>query len=1176
MAQKTSDLWKELFKSNARREYQFDINGAIYGEDKQISHSVSSDLYDDFGIGNATSAKLTLNIIADNIPRAATIKRFVRLNGGDGERISEWLPAGVFFTNTRSEDDGLWKIEAFDILRKAETVWVPDQSLEFPMKMTDAVSVLSKMIGCEVDPRSSINEKYTIDYPANGYTVRNILQFIAAAHGGNFIVTPDGKLRLVSLSETADKHDIGLDLTDFKENGEKQNISRVTLAVDDSFVFTAGDDTGIELTAKCPYATQTIVNDILSSVKNVKYHMYEATAVNLDPSYELGDGVTVSGISSVISKVEDDGGGYPNISAPGESELEEEFPTAGPLTQAIERNIAETRSTIEKTASDIRLEVQKVSGDLLVFTNSVTGSLDDLQSQIDGAIETWFYNYVPTVSNAPASQWKTTEEKNRHLGDLFYIVDNEEHGGLVYRWALIDGVYDWQMVQDNDVAKALEIASKAQDTADGKRRVFIDEPKPPYDVGDLWTDGKEIKTCTTSRKSGSYTASDWSVLNDYANKESVSSLEVGIGEIKASVSDVEGNVTTLTQTVDGFSAQLNNTKDNLEAELSLKVGRDENNQIVSMLNASANQINIKGDRFVLDSEHFKVSANGRVTATGGTIAGWTITPYRMYAGDEAGGVAAIQIPSDETVHVFAAGGHSHEDYSDSPFRVTKTGALYARVGTIGGFSVTNGRIYGGDSETGVVAMQIPSDEITHVFAAGGHSHEDYSDSPFRVTKTGRLYARDAVLQGVLYLYDDTTGSLVNAFSADSSNIIVGKSIRSLGRIAIENDNPVFRATHTNGTYVQLSVNEAGTNRGIYDGKIGNYLVYADENDNIILRGNAQTATKLATSRTINGVSFDGSRDITVSDDTKLPLTGGTLSDNITVEKESSASRVIAKNNNGQVELMVDTNKGLYDRTKGDWMVYSNPNGDVTLKGNAQTASKVNNALTFTGSTSGSYDGSSAKSVSIPAAVAVKGNAEETYRTGNVNITPQNIGAVGNTGGDMTGNLNISKSNPEYHLINSSTGTDVGFYNNDNGNKGFYNKTDGAWLIRWDSNGKCYISGYEDEIWKAGDTLTISSGVFSGHVTSSSSDIYFSIPLGRRITASAASVTACTGNIRGVGGYVQASDVTSVNWMSVGTITATLNKTTDSILVRITKSSAFTGATNNTPIVTSLSMTIVLT
>ena len=96
-------------------------------------------------------------------------------------------------------------MEAFDAMRKAEVVWEPDQSLEFPLPMPEAAAEFARIMGVELDPRTTINPAYSIDYPANDYTIRDELRFIAAAHAGNWIVTGEGKLLLVPLLSIPDE-----------------------------------------------------------------------------------------------------------------------------------------------------------------------------------------------------------------------------------------------------------------------------------------------------------------------------------------------------------------------------------------------------------------------------------------------------------------------------------------------------------------------------------------------------------------------------------------------------------------------------------------------------------------------------------------------------------------------------------------------------------------------------------------------------------------------------------------------------------------------------------------------------------------------------------------------------------------------------------------------------------
>ncbi len=166
---------------------------------------------------------------------------------------------------------------------------------------------------------------------------------------------------------------VGRDLISFFDNGRYKPVSRVTLYVDDETVITAGDDTGMELTANCPFATQAMADALLAQYKGFRYQAYEALAVNIDPSAELGDGLTADGVYSVISRTSDNGTGYPDVSAPGEAELEEEYPSAGPMTQEFNRKIAQTNSRITKTADEILLEVTGLNNKYTSLSVKVDG-----------------------------------------------------------------------------------------------------------------------------------------------------------------------------------------------------------------------------------------------------------------------------------------------------------------------------------------------------------------------------------------------------------------------------------------------------------------------------------------------------------------------------------------------------------------------------------------------------------------------------------------------------------------------------------------------------------------------------------------------------------------------------------------------------------------------------------
>lgn len=163
-----------------------------------------------------------------------------------------------------------------------------------------------------------------------------------------------------------------------------------------------------------------------------------------------------------------------------------------------------------------RQEIAATNENISNFESSVTSSISDLQDQIDGAIETWFYDGVPSSNTEPEVNWTTTDEKNNHLGDLYY--DSET--GYCYRYQLNDGSYEWHLIADNDISTALAAAAAAQDTADSKRRVFYTQPTPPYDQGDLWVQGSDgdILRCQTAKAAGGvFAPSDWVLASKYTD-----------------------------------------------------------------------------------------------------------------------------------------------------------------------------------------------------------------------------------------------------------------------------------------------------------------------------------------------------------------------------------------------------------------------------------------------------------------------------------------------------------------------------------------------------------------------------------------------------------------------------------------------------------------------------------
>ena len=208
---------------------------------------------------------------------------------------------------------------------------------------------------------------------------------------------------------------------------------------------------------------------------------------------------------------------------------------------ATKKELKTTTDATNKNATDLTNAIKKFNTDV-----------DNLQGQIDGAIETWFYEVDPTDENEPTVHWTTDALKKVHLGDLYYNTVS----GYCWRYQLQNGTYSWSRITDVDVTKALKDAAAAQTTANSKKRVFVTIPTPPYEVGDLWVQGSggDIMRCQTAKTSSqSYAVADWVKASKYTDDSAVTKLS----------NTVEKTYSTKTE-VKQLSDQVSSTVSSLE------------------------------------------------------------------------------------------------------------------------------------------------------------------------------------------------------------------------------------------------------------------------------------------------------------------------------------------------------------------------------------------------------------------------------------------------------------------------------------------------------------------------------------------------------------------------------------------------------------------------------------
>ncbi len=237
-------------------------------------------------------------------------------------------------------------------------------------------------------------------------------------------------------------------------------------------------------------------------------------------------------------------------------------------------------------------------------------TITDLQNQIDGAIETWFYDGVPTLKTEPASGWDTDMMKN-HLGDLYY--DNKT--GKAYRFAKDGSTYKWIIITDTELTKAIEDSSQALKDAKSKRRIFGSQPVPPYDVNDMWvnatypSDGStyknEILKCSTSKAEGEeFDIADWKLASKYTDDTKAEEAKKAAEKAQAEIKNTQTNLIALGTTVSNNKKAFDVfTSDGYLDSSEIAAIAQDSKRLEDDYNAAVESYNnVVGSKFLLDKD----------------------------------------------------------------------------------------------------------------------------------------------------------------------------------------------------------------------------------------------------------------------------------------------------------------------------------------------------------------------------------------------------------------------------------------------------------------------------------------------------------------------------------------------------------------------------------------------
>ncbi|MQX26096.1 hypothetical protein GHJ49_00315 [Alistipes sp. dk3620] len=218
--------------------------------------------------------------------------------------------------------------------------------------------------------------------------------------------------------------------------------------------------------------------------------------------------------------------------------------------------------------------------------------IPDLQSQIDGSITSYEGTEMPTLNNAPANEWTSTEEKNRHIGDYYdrFVVIDGENVTERYKFSYQNNTYQWLRVADSGAAQALSEAREALGLAGTKAKLFYGDSTPavPYSVNDIWIKTSGVIYVSNANKADGSTASesDWQSVNDaqlrlrqmasdsVISKEEKATLRNKVAQIDKEYASYQDDATTYSVSIADLSAAYNALKNFLSGTVAVNIDSD--------------------------------------------------------------------------------------------------------------------------------------------------------------------------------------------------------------------------------------------------------------------------------------------------------------------------------------------------------------------------------------------------------------------------------------------------------------------------------------------------------------------------------------------------------------------------------------------------------------------------
>lgn len=361
------------------------IDGKPYAAQDIVSCEIERNLLENTAeVGNATAAVLTLEISqGETIPKRAKVVVQYRLMLDDAR--TDYIPKGIYWINTREKDGRYLKLTCYDAMLMAQQDYLGDVTADdWPQQETACVTEIAQRIGVEIDPRTQIGtgDNHQVSMPV-GRTMREVLEQIAAANGGNWCITQAGKLLLVPFAGTGD---VLPAVSGAPDCGDVQAITGVRVVRNDTDTpLLAGDETGTVLEVENENGTQALADELAQKLAGLQYAPYTCDQRYIDPVAEAGDKITVGSVVCVAYNIKESLGPshYADLEAPAEAgELEEEYPY-----QSTAERVKKQLGTVTASVAEIRKDQKSIEAEVKTTTETVAQNTKDIEAAKKEATE---------------------------------------------------------------------------------------------------------------------------------------------------------------------------------------------------------------------------------------------------------------------------------------------------------------------------------------------------------------------------------------------------------------------------------------------------------------------------------------------------------------------------------------------------------------------------------------------------------------------------------------------------------------------------------------------------------------------------------------------------------------------------------------------------------------------